>query len=41
MAEYTKKGSLPIGVFATYPNEHLSTANGFFDQVSVWILSNA
>ncbi|XP_076853768.1 aquaporin-3a [Brachyhypopomus gauderio] len=24
---------LPIGIFATYPNEHLSVVNGFFDQL--------
>lgn len=23
-----------MGIFATYPNDHVSTANGFFDQVS-------
>ncbi|TSN86106.1 Aquaporin-3 [Bagarius yarrelli] len=28
-----KEGTLPFGIFATYPGNHLSTANGFFDQV--------
>nr|AWF71602.1 aquaporin 3 [Clarias batrachus] len=27
-----KSNDLPLGIFATYPNEHLTTANGFFDQ---------
>nr|AVL92588.1 aquaporin-3 [Heteropneustes fossilis] len=27
-----KSGKLPYGIFATYPNDHLTTANGFFDQ---------
>ncbi|KAI5613145.1 aquaporin 3a [Silurus asotus] len=31
--QYEKDHKLPLGIFATYPNEHLSTANGFFDQV--------
>ncbi|XP_026994034.1 aquaporin-3a [Tachysurus fulvidraco] len=30
---HKKEGKLPYGIFATYPGEHLSTANGFFDQV--------
>ncbi|KAB5528543.1 hypothetical protein PHYPO_G00141430 [Pangasianodon hypophthalmus] len=30
---YKKENQLPLGIFATYPNLHLSTANGFFDQV--------
>ncbi|XP_062874384.1 aquaporin-3a [Trichomycterus rosablanca] len=33
MMEYDKTKQLPIGIFATYPSEHLSLANGFFDQV--------
>ncbi|XP_066509851.1 aquaporin-3-like [Hoplias malabaricus] len=28
-----ESGDLPIGIFATYPGKHLSTANGFFDQL--------
>ncbi|XP_053466218.1 aquaporin-3a [Ictalurus furcatus] len=30
---YKKVNELPMGIFATYPNDHVSTANGFFDQV--------
>ncbi|KAF4074396.1 hypothetical protein AMELA_G00238940 [Ameiurus melas] len=30
---YKKENELPMGIFATYPNEHVSIANGFFDQV--------
>ncbi|XP_007258373.2 aquaporin-3a [Astyanax mexicanus] len=29
----TPNNELPIGIFATYPGEHLSTVNGFFDQL--------
>ncbi|KAI4875482.1 hypothetical protein NFI96_030046 [Prochilodus magdalenae] len=31
--ELKNAGELPIGIFATYPNEHLSIVNGFFDQL--------
>ncbi|KAK3514583.1 hypothetical protein QTP70_021639 [Hemibagrus guttatus] len=30
---HKKEGTLPFGIFATYPSQHLSTSNGFFDQV--------
>lgn len=37
-AHAQKVGQLPLGIFATYPGEHLSVANGFFDQVSNYII---